>query len=103
LHNREDIYRGHVRSWPILMRMILIGIMSRLLRIEYPAAWYHVMNRGRRAEDIFSDEQDYRLWVAVRQIISFFINYCYYGFHILNSVKMKIIGVMKTKSQRLHF
>ena len=40
---------------------------------------------------------------CVRQIISFFINYCYYGFHILNSVKMKIIGVMKTKSQRLHF
>ena len=34
--------------------------MSRPLRIEYQDAWYHVMNRGRRAETIFSDEEDYK-------------------------------------------
>ena len=34
-------------------------VMARPLRIEYPEAWYHVMNRGRRGEDIFSDDQDY--------------------------------------------
>ncbi len=34
--------------------------MSRSLRIEYPEAWYHVMNRGRRREAIFSDQQDYQ-------------------------------------------
>lgn len=33
--------------------------MARPLRIEYHDAWYHVMNRGRRGEDIFSDDQDY--------------------------------------------
>lgn len=33
--------------------------MSRPLRIEYPGAWYHVMNRGRRAEDVFLDKEDY--------------------------------------------
>lgn len=33
--------------------------MSRPLRIEYPDAWYHVMNRGRRSETIFSDKDDY--------------------------------------------
>ena len=27
--------------------------MSRPLRIQYPGAWYHVMNRGRRREVIF--------------------------------------------------
>ena len=27
--------------------------MSRPLRIEYPGAWYNVMNRGRRLEVIF--------------------------------------------------
>jgi REP-associated tyrosine transposase len=37
--------------------------MSRPLRIEYPGAWYHVMNRGRRSESIFSDKQDYVLFV----------------------------------------
>ncbi len=33
--------------------------MSRPLRIEFPGAWYHVMNRGRRSEIIFSDKEDY--------------------------------------------
>ena len=33
--------------------------MSRPLRIEYPEAWYHVMNRGRRREAIFPDGEDY--------------------------------------------
>ncbi len=39
--------------------MLLIEIMARPLRIEYPDAWYHVMNRRRRGEDIFADDQDY--------------------------------------------
>ena len=39
--------------------------MSRPLRIEYPGAWYHVMNRGRRREDIFLDEADYHLFLDV--------------------------------------
>ena len=39
--------------------------MSRPLRIEYPGAWYHVMNRGRRREDIFLDETDYHLFLDV--------------------------------------
>jgi hypothetical protein len=33
--------------------------MSRPLRTEYPDAWEHVMNRGRRREDVFSAEGDY--------------------------------------------
>jgi hypothetical protein len=37
--------------------------MSRPLRIEYPNAWYHVMNRGRRGEKIFHDKLDYQMFV----------------------------------------
>jgi len=37
--------------------------MSRPLRIEFPNAWYHVMNRGRRAEKIFIDATDYQVFV----------------------------------------
>jgi REP element-mobilizing transposase RayT len=33
--------------------------MSRPLRIKYPNAWYHILNRGRRKEPIFIDKQDY--------------------------------------------
>jgi hypothetical protein len=32
--------------------------MSRPLRIEYPDAWYHVMNRGRRGESVFRKKED---------------------------------------------
>ena len=39
--------------------------MSRPLRIEYPGAWYHIMNRGRRGESIFEDNKDRELFVAL--------------------------------------
>lgn len=41
--------------------------MSRPLRIEYPGAWYHVMNRGRRRERIFSAAKDYEVFITVMQ------------------------------------
>ena len=37
--------------------------MSRPLRIQYPGAWYHVMNRGRRGESIFPTDNWYRAFV----------------------------------------
>ena len=37
--------------------------MARPLRIEYPGAWYHVMNRGRRREEIFIDRNDYQTYL----------------------------------------
>lgn len=39
--------------------------MSRPLRIAYPDAWYHVMNRGRRAENIFLDKRDYNTFLEL--------------------------------------
>ena len=32
--------------------------MPRPLGIQYPDAWYHVMNRGTRSEVIFSRKED---------------------------------------------
>lgn len=32
--------------------------MARKLRVEYPGAIYHVMNRGDRREEIFLDDED---------------------------------------------
>jgi len=34
------------------------------LRIEYPDAWYHVMNRGRRAEKIFLEKRSYNVFLG---------------------------------------
>ena len=39
--------------------------MSRPLRIEYPGAWYHVMNRGRRGESVFRREKDYLTFIEL--------------------------------------
>ncbi len=41
--------------------------MTRPLRIEYPNAWYHVMNSGRRGERIFSDKTDFEIFLGVLQ------------------------------------
>jgi putative transposase len=37
--------------------------MARSLRVEYPGAYYHVMARGNRREDIFLDEDDRRFFL----------------------------------------
>ncbi|MCJ7833101.1 MAG: transposase [Deltaproteobacteria bacterium] len=39
--------------------------MSRPLRIEYPDAWYHVMNRGRRGVEVFTGPKDYRQFIEI--------------------------------------
>src|SRR5208283_1303289 len=41
--------------------------MSRPLRIEFPGAWYHAMNRGRRRERVYEDDADYLGFVALLQ------------------------------------
>lgn len=39
--------------------------MARPLRVEYPGAWYHILNRGRRKENIFFNESDYYLFMNI--------------------------------------
>ena len=39
--------------------------MSRPLRIEYPGAHYHVMNRGNARNNIFLIDDDYGMFLAL--------------------------------------
>lgn len=39
--------------------------MARPLRIEYPGAWYHVMNRGANRNRVFSKDDDYELFINI--------------------------------------
>jgi REP element-mobilizing transposase RayT len=41
--------------------------MSRPLRIDYPNAWHHVINRARRGEDLFTDKMDYQQFIDLLQ------------------------------------
>ena len=38
--------------------------MARKLRIQYPGAIYHVMNRGDHQERIFRDDDDRKVFLA---------------------------------------
>jgi putative transposase len=37
--------------------------MTRPLRIDYPNAWHHVMNRARRGTDLFVEKTDYQQFI----------------------------------------
>jgi putative transposase len=39
--------------------------MARPLRLEFAGALYHVTSRGDRREDIYLDDDDRKLWLAV--------------------------------------
>jgi hypothetical protein len=41
--------------------------MSRPLRIDYPNTLHHLMNRGRRGEDLFVDKADYQQFIELLQ------------------------------------
>ena len=35
------------------------------MRIEYTGAWYHIMNRGRRGDNVFKEKEDCEIFVAL--------------------------------------
>ncbi len=41
--------------------------MSRPLRIDYPGAWHHVMNRARRGSELYHDDEDYKVFLSLIQ------------------------------------
>ena len=60
--------------------------MSRPLRIQYPDAWYHVMNRGRRGEKVFTNKKDYLSFIELLEELTevFHVNvaaYCLMSNH----------------------
>jgi len=38
--------------------------MSRPLRIDYPNAWHHVMNRARRGTALFIDKTNFQQFIS---------------------------------------
>jgi len=44
--------------------------MTRPLRIQYPDAWYHVMNRGRNKVQIFCSREDYTAFIELLKDVS---------------------------------
>jgi REP element-mobilizing transposase RayT len=60
--------------------------MSRPLRIEFPDAWYHVMNRGRKGDLIFKERGDYYAFIDLLKDCTEIWNmrvvaYCLMGTH----------------------
>ncbi|MCP5006697.1 MAG: hypothetical protein GY941_22550 [Planctomycetes bacterium] len=62
--------------------------MARPLRIEYPDAWYHVMNRGANRKRIFFKDNNYDLFINVLKeacnLFNVYISaYCLISNHIV--------------------
>lgn len=60
--------------------------MARPLRIEYPGAWYHAMNRGLNQSDIYLSKSDYELFLKVLKESCYLFHvsvsaYCLMGNH----------------------
>ena len=41
-----------------------LRVMARMLRIEYPGVFYHVMAKGNRRETVFHDDEDRKFFLA---------------------------------------
>ena len=91
--------------------------MSRPLRIQYPGAYYHVMNRGISRAKIFSTDDDYGMFLeALKESSKFFgikvIAYCLMTNHYhllvqtpkanLSRAMRHVCGVYTQRYNRLH-
>ena len=91
--------------------------MSRPLRIQYPGAVYHIMNRGRARQPTFVDETDYRAFLetlaeAHRQWGIEVFAYCLMGNHYhlclrtpkgnLSRIMRHIDGIYTQRFNRRH-
>lgn len=57
--------------------------MSRPLRIEYPGAVYHVMNRGNAAQKIFNSRKNYELFLTLLDETVALLNIEIYAFSLM--------------------
>lgn len=73
--------------------------MARPLRIEYPGAWYHVMNRGANRKFIFNSDEHRKLFLTLlEEIIRLYSieihSYCLMGnhYHLLVKTLLPNLG-----------
>ena len=79
--------------------------MSRPLRIQYPDAWYHVMNRCRRGESIFTTKEDYLAFVGLLEELDEVFNvkiaaYCLMSSHYHRLVQTPDANLSRSMRQK---
>ena len=74
--------------------------MARPLRIEYPGAWYHVLNRGRRREKIFFSPHDYRKFLELLGECSKLFNIEIHSFSLIPNHYHLLIHTLKANLSR---
>src|ERR1039458_3509260 len=55
---KPEVGCGLLLALDVLGRVCVLAGMPRTMRVEYPVAIYHVMDRGDRREDIFVNDVD---------------------------------------------
>ncbi len=59
--------------------------MSRPLRIEYPDAWYHVMGRARKGQEVFPSKEDYFTFIDLLKDTSEMFNMKVAAYCLMNT------------------
>ncbi|HEC02306.1 MAG TPA: hypothetical protein ENI81_02120 [Phycisphaerales bacterium] len=59
--------------------------MARPLRIEYPGAFYHVMNRGHRGEPIITDVRDKQRFISCLSRMAGQFNVLVHGYCLMTN------------------
>src|SRR3990167_9991938 len=59
--------------------------MARPLRIEYPNAWYHVMNRGLGRRNIFLDDSDRHTFFGLLSDLSEIFSIEIHGYSLMDN------------------
>jgi len=74
--------------------------MARPLRIEYPGAWYHVLNRGRRREKIFFSQDDYKAFLKLLGECSELFNIEVHSYSLIPNHYHLLIHTLKANLSR---
>ena len=89
-YNTAPVERGMKRKTGQICTLIVLGVtspkMSRPLRINYPGAYYHVINRGAGIRDIFGRNDHRQMFLDLPHELheTFQVNihaYCLMGNH----------------------
>ncbi|NOZ52716.1 MAG: addiction module toxin RelE [Gammaproteobacteria bacterium] len=59
--------------------------MARPLRIEYPGALYHITSRGDRLENIYEEDNDYRLFLRTLNHVCTRYNWCCHSYCLMTN------------------
>jgi hypothetical protein len=74
--------------------------MARKVRVQYPGAIYHVMNRGDHSEAVFRDRQDSDLFLTTLGKASAITDWQVHSYCLMSKAQSWLAGTLLIKTKR---